>query len=67
MHDPLPRNHYNNKGGSFQFHGNNSNYAGAKLAGGTLGKKKSDYCWNFNKGVKCKFGKSFIGIDTWYL
>ena len=19
-------------------------------------KKKSDYCWNFNKGIKCKFG-----------
>ena len=20
------------------------------------GKKKSDYCWNFNRGIPCKFG-----------
>ena len=51
MRDPLPKNQYNK--GHFQFHGqkgNNSNHNGHSQ------KKKSDYCWDFNKGIPCKFG-----------
>ena len=29
----------------------------------TVGKKKLDYCWSFNKGVKCKFGKKCKFIE----
>ena len=52
----------------FQFHQQGHNNSGG---GGALGKrnssgghssglsrkKKPDYCWNFNKGIPCKFGK----------
>ena len=62
MRDPLPKNnnfrsaaysHYS--GGGFtappknHVGNNNSNHMQVR-------KDKSDYCWNFNKGVRCKFG-----------
>ena len=59
MRDPLPKN----QGGKyFQFHGSNQgngsnrqqHQGGSKQNGE---KKKPDYCWNFNKGIPCKFGK----------
>ena len=53
MKDPLPRNYSNQKTGyaqSFNHNQNKNNNSGA------AGKKKSDYCWNFNKGIPCKFG-----------
>ena len=31
--------------------------------GSSGGKKKIDYCWSFNKGVKCKFGKKCKFIE----
>ena len=57
MRDPLPKNTYKNpyqhpSGGGYS-QGSN------KSAGGFQGSGKrneSDYCWNFNKGVPCKFG-----------
>ena len=56
MKDPLPRNINNSKGSGYSgFHGNN--YHSKSSRGSSRGhKKKSDYCWNFNKGVPCKFG-----------
>ena len=31
--------------------------SGGGHSNGQSGKKKPDYCWNFNKGIPCKFGK----------
>ena len=60
MRDPLP------KGMGQKFLGYHSyNSAQSSHSAGAPGKtngqqnagrKKSDYCWNFNKGVPCKFG-----------
>ena len=61
MRDPLPRNHMNQKG-FFQFNNTGNNNANRRQSSsgsnhnGQGGKRKSDYCWNFNKGVKCTFG-----------
>ena len=58
MRDPIPKFSGQKQFGSgqqFQFGGNGaktSNTSGLNQAG----KKKSDYCWNFNKGVPCRFG-----------
>ena len=60
MKDPLPRN--NNKPGfvnNYQYsqqtvrqsHNNSPAHNGGQL------KKRSNYCWNFNRGLKCKYGK----------
>ena len=50
MTTPLVQSNQNNRrsfvGGANNF---SSNSSGSK--------KKIDYCWSFNKGVKCKFGK----------
>ena len=54
MKDPIPKGGFGHKSsyGSYgqtqPSHQNKSNNFG--------GKKKSDYCWNFNRGVPCKFG-----------
>ena len=59
MRDPLPKNNFNQRGGNLgQFHYNGGHQAKSNFsnAGGNNGRKKSDYCWNFNKGVPCKFG-----------
>ena len=66
MRDPLPK-HSHNAGQRF----NNSSYSGHatnKGVGSTNSasgskKKKPDYCWNFNKGIKCKFGKGCKFIE----
>ena len=66
MRDPLPRNH--SKGG-FQFHYNNKNsnkgHSGNDHHNGNnnFQRKRSDYCWNFNKGLKCKFGNKCKFIE----
>ena len=59
MRDPLPK--HNGKG-AFQHY--SAGYAVPKnnSFGGNINnpmqvrRNKSDYCWNFNKGVPCKFG-----------
>ena len=54
MRGPLPKG-FGNKSrtstGNFQLGSSNNSKSGNKN-----GKRKSDYCWNFNKGVPCKFG-----------
>ena len=58
MRDPLPRGQGHRNSSSFQFHGSLSGgYNGGKSNGGQGKKNKNDYCWNFNRGIKCKFGK----------
>ena len=65
MRDPIPRGNNNSGqrfGGSFGNYPNNSYRSNSGKGGGPTGgathsgKKKSDYCWNFNKGVPCRFG-----------
>ena len=60
MRDPIPKNNFNNgssRGGvsTWQSRGTGHNGGGASVPGQK--RKKSDYCWNFNKGITCKYGK----------
>ena len=62
MRDPLPKNNQHYHKGQFQFHSfgkNNENHNNSSNNGSAGGsnKKRPDYCWNFNKGVPCKYGK----------
>ena len=65
MRDPLPsRNNFQNRssfGASTFSGGGNSVRAGTSHTNNTGSsggkKKKADYCWNFNKGITCKYGK----------
>ena len=58
MWDPLPK--YNSKPGFSHYSG--GGVAAPKSNGGFNGnpmqvkRNKSDYCWNFNRGIPCKFG-----------
>ena len=61
MRDPLPRNQNRATGGYSNLSG--SGYAVGRNNNGNTShnpmqvrRNKSDYCWNFNKGVPCKFG-----------
>ena len=55
MRDPIPKN---NRGG-FQNHYSGGGYVNTKASGNSsnnpmqVRRNKSDYCWNFNKGVPC--------------
>ena len=64
MRDPLPKNHFNRGSFSGQHHNGNM----SKVKGNGKGRKKSDYCWNINKGVPCKFGAKcrFIERCSYY-
>ena len=55
MHEPL-NTRYNNMGYK------NQSPAGLKQQK-QYGRRKSDYCWSFNKGQKCKFGKKCRFIE----
>ena len=69
MKDPLPRNtgnngqKYSNNGFGKSFsrssHGSMNGLGGhtSQLISNNLKGKKPTYCWNFNKGVPCKYGK----------
>ena len=52
MKDPIPQR-------TGQFYSNNHGKAGPSATGdgGGSKKKKPDYCWNWNKGIPCKYGK----------
>ena len=69
MRDPLPRNNHNQNrwsGGIHLNHGGNITPNGFKANNAnknSAGRKKSYYCWNWNKGVKCKFGSSCKFIE----
>ena len=55
MRNLIPRNS-NQRAKSGQFNNGSRGYQGAKQNSSTQKKGKSDYCWNFNKGIPCKFG-----------
>ena len=58
MKDPLASNRNNSQRTSF-ITGNKSGSNGNNGGGGHKGprsKKKPDYCWNFNKGLVCRYG-----------
>ena len=69
MRDPLPNRgqKFVNNFGQSNFSGNNSHtQSNSKTGRKTLfaGRRtKSDYCWNFNKGIKCKWGKNCRFIE----
>ena len=54
---------HNNQGGRRSFGGTSSNFQYPKAGNSSGNKKKIDYCWSFNKGVKCKFGKKCKFIE----
>ena len=57
MKEPLQRNQFGAKhfgGGNFgKFNSSNQNQGN-----GSKKKGKPDYCWNFNRGIPCKYGKN---------
>ena len=56
MRDPIPRSN-GQRNSNVPFYSNSSNSASKPSGSFSSGaKRKSDYCWNFNKGVPCKFG-----------
>ena len=71
MRDPLPNRGQRSNFGSglsgsgtgFQQQGSFGNGRGNKRTLYAGKRTKSDYCWNFNKGVKCKWGKNCRFIE----
>ena len=67
MKDPLPRanvqrgNSFSNA--SMHVNANFGNRNMNNLANSNSRRGKPDYCWNFNKGLKCKYGKSCHFIE----
>ena len=59
MKEPLVRNNHGRAQsfGGFSQSGTNygNNFRGSHN-NSAAPRRKSDYCWNFNKGLKCKFG-----------
>ena len=58
MRDPLPRNNskgYNAGHGFYVARGGSSN-RNTSSNPMQVRRNKSNYCWNFNKGLPCKFG-----------
>ena len=64
MRDPLPKmqtaKHFQNNSNNFSQGGNRNNSSNGHFSNN---KKKSDYCWNFNRGVACKFGNKCKFIE----
>ena len=58
MTNPLVSNQQHRKSFSNSNNGNVNSYSG-----GQPQKKKIDYCWSFNKGIKCKFGRKCKFIE----
>ena len=68
MRDPIPRNGGHGGHGYVQKfqHTCQASGSGQGTGGGGGGQqkcKKSDYCWNYNKGVKCKYGSKCRFIE----
>ena len=64
MREPIQRNHHQ-KGYGYGFN-NGSSVSESNNKGKGSGQSKSKkprYCWGFNKGVPCKFGKSCTYIE----
>ena len=63
MRTPLPQKspvQFNATGNSFAF---NNSASKSTVNGNANKKRKSDYCWNFNKRLKCKFGNKCRFIE----
>ena len=56
MTNPLTNGNQSRRGGNVQYHSNGQQQNSSL-------KRKLDYCWSFNKGVKCKFGKKCKFIE----
>ena len=56
MHEPLQSRSNFSQQRSGNFAAGKSNGSGSSNNNGNK-KHKSDYCWNFNKGLACKYGK----------
>ena len=65
MKDPLPvKGGFQAKATGFGFGYQNKNTTNSANTGGSNGKKcKPEYCWNFNKGLVCKYGKKYRFIE----
>ena len=69
MKDPLPRGNAQRSGlfnqSAMNSSGNPQVNKGSfsNNAGYSTKKGKPDYCWNFNKGIKCKYGRSCRFIE----
>ena len=60
MKEPIPPHN----GQSRSSFGGQNGQAGHRTGDGNKSKpNKNDYCWNFNKGVKCKFGSKCKFIE----
>ena len=65
MREPLPTKQQFRGGVNFG-QGNSPNSSqnqNVYQPGRGFGRRKSDYCWNYNKGLKCKFGKNCKFIE----
>ena len=58
MRDPIPGKSAHNRNGNYS-----NNFQSTAKGAGFGNPKKNDYCWNFNKGVKCRFGKNCKFIE----
>ena len=65
MKDPIPRSGFipNQRPGVPSQFQNKSGQSSNNAVGNNGQKKKSDYCWNFNRGVPCKFGNKCKFIE----
>ena len=66
MRDPLPKS--NNKfNGTLHYSGGGFVQSRGSYSSNTnpmqVRRNKSDYCWNFNKGVPCKFGAKYKFVE----
>ena len=60
MRDPLPQK---NSGNQFNFLQGRSYHNHQNQSGQSNKRKKPDYCWNWNKGIACKYGKKCRFIE----
>ena len=56
MQDPLPKGSYQRQSQAITHSSSGHPFNKRKEDGKGNGRRKSDYCWNFNRGVPCKFG-----------
>ena len=63
LKEPLMKNGFNRNSGSANFGGSSTSHNNE--SGNKKGsfKRKPDYCWAFNRGIKCKFGRNCRYIE----
>ena len=62
MRDPIQHKNSQYSFNSGGQSGNNAD-ASASTSSHSGGRKKKDYCWNWNKGIPCKYGKKCRFIE----